>query len=249
MATDKQIEANRANAQNSTGPNTPEGKKRARMNALRHGLTGQVTLMPDEDRAAHDSFCEALLASLNPANAFERQLAQTVAEDNWRLNRAHAMEANILALGHAGEAGEIEAEHPEIHAAVTAARVFSANPHQFQLMTLYMQRTNRDIHRNLALLRQLQAERRATREAEFKESARLQQLNEMKELPYDPKATAEARSTIAGEQLQARNGSVFSITEIDVYRTHQRRLREADDAARCRYDRERYLSQGGTLAA
>ena len=44
MASEKQIEANRRNAQKSTGPRTEGGKSRSRMNALRHGFAsaGQV---------------------------------------------------------------------------------------------------------------------------------------------------------------------------------------------------------------
>ena len=44
MASEKQIEANRRNAQKSTGPRTEGGKSRSRMNAFRHGFasSGQV---------------------------------------------------------------------------------------------------------------------------------------------------------------------------------------------------------------
>ena len=43
MASDRQIAANRRNARKSTGPRSGAGKKRARRNAYRHGLTLSVT--------------------------------------------------------------------------------------------------------------------------------------------------------------------------------------------------------------
>jgi hypothetical protein len=39
MASQKQIEANRRNSRNSTGPRSASGKKRASRNAYRHGLS------------------------------------------------------------------------------------------------------------------------------------------------------------------------------------------------------------------
>ncbi len=61
---DRQLRANRTNAQKSTGPRTAEGKQRSRLNGLRHGLTGQVSIMTDENRAAHDAFCNPIIARL-----------------------------------------------------------------------------------------------------------------------------------------------------------------------------------------
>jgi hypothetical protein len=44
MATEKQIAANRANAQRSTGPRTAAGKLKSSRNAFRHGLSGYMPL-------------------------------------------------------------------------------------------------------------------------------------------------------------------------------------------------------------
>src|SRR5947209_7690102 len=98
MISDKQLAANRANALRSTGPRTNEGKHRSRENAVRHGLTGQITIMTPEDRDAHDKFCNELIESLTPENPLERQFAQSVAEDSWRINHARALETRIFAI-------------------------------------------------------------------------------------------------------------------------------------------------------
>src|SRR5271154_5320753 len=129
MTSDKQIAANRANSEKSTGPKTLETKGISCMNALRHGMTGQVNLMPDEDREAHDKFCAAIVECLTPEGALEVQFAQSAAEDNWRANRGRAIETNMFAVGNIGLHTDLG--HPEIDAAVTAAEVFSAAAHKF----------------------------------------------------------------------------------------------------------------------
>jgi len=110
------------------------------LSASRHNLTGQVTAMIDEDRIAHDRFSAALVQSLSPDGAMETQLAQRIASDSWRLNRASAIEDNLFAIGYSEHAEDETSQHPEVHAAFTAARVFTAQSHQLALLTLYEQR-------------------------------------------------------------------------------------------------------------
>jgi hypothetical protein len=174
MLSEKQLAANIANAHRSTGPRTEEGKQRSSLNARRHNLTGQVSAMTDEDRIAHDAFSAALIKSMAPEGALELQLAQRVATDSWRLNRASAIEDNIFALGLSQHSDE-RIDHPEIQTAFATARTFTAEAKSIELLTLYEQRINRSLHRNLALLQQLQAARKAA----IKEAAKLIQPSKM----------------------------------------------------------------------
>jgi hypothetical protein len=208
MISDKQLEANRRNALSSTGPKTIEGKSNSSRNNLRHGLTGQINILPTEDREAHDAFCNELGDSLKPETPMEHQLAQSVAEDSWRLNRARAIENNMFALGHEGE-------RREIHIALADARTFQTQASQFQLLTIYEQRINRNLQRNLKQLHDLQAERKAQREQAFEEAQLLAQLNLINGIPNDPADGFE------------QNGFVFSNAEINRAIDRSNRLREA----------------------
>jgi hypothetical protein len=90
---------------------------------------------------------------LAPEGALETQLAQRIATDSWRLNRISAVEDNLFALGHNAKSDEIETQDSEIHAALTAAKVFKAESKQLQLLTLYEQRINRNLQKNLVTRR------------------------------------------------------------------------------------------------
>jgi len=141
-----QLAARRDNAQLSTGPKTPEGKKRSSLNAFRHGLTGQIVIHTPEDRAAFQQHCDAIREALAPVGALETDLAQAIAEDRWRLNRAGPSKNAIFTLG-LQEHSDPNAAHPEIDAALAQGRTWIAQAKNLQLLTAYEQRIRRSVER------------------------------------------------------------------------------------------------------
>mgnify|MGYP001828964736 CR=1 FL=1 len=96
MPTKIQLEANRANAQRSTGPKTPSGKARSSMNAVKHGLTAKKIVIGDEDPHQFDLSREAIEERFKPRSVMERELTERLAGIAWRLRRIPAFEAEIL---------------------------------------------------------------------------------------------------------------------------------------------------------
>ena len=96
MVSKRQLEANRLNARRSSGPRTQEGKKRARMNALRHGLTAKNIVIGDEDPKEFEDLRAKLEHDLQPKTALEGELLERLAGLLWRLRRVPAIEAAIV---------------------------------------------------------------------------------------------------------------------------------------------------------
>jgi hypothetical protein len=142
----------------ATGPTTPAGKDRSRLTALRHGLAGQTVLMPWEDQATYQTHCAEIIASLAPAGKLETDCAQSIANDRWRLNRAQAVDANMFALGQFDY--EPATGDAQIDAALNTARAFRDHSKSFLNISLYEQRINRSLEKNLARLRELQNQRK-----------------------------------------------------------------------------------------
>jgi hypothetical protein len=97
MTSQRQIEANRLNAERSTGPRTADGKERVASNALKHGLTGKRVVLPNEDPEEFDAFRSALWVDLGPQGALEEVLAEEIVADAWRLRRVPILEATVHA--------------------------------------------------------------------------------------------------------------------------------------------------------
>lgn len=96
MISQKQLLANRQNAQRSTGPRSIEGKAIASQNAIRHGLRAEQTVIPGEDPAEFEQFRQLLLDDLAPAGALEACLVDQIVAAFWKLRRAGRIETELL---------------------------------------------------------------------------------------------------------------------------------------------------------
>ena len=85
MATEAQINANRQNAQHSTGPRTEEGKARSSMNHLSHGLRARHVVLDYEDRAEFDKMCARLEREWQPATLSEEMMLEQIVTAEWNL--------------------------------------------------------------------------------------------------------------------------------------------------------------------
>jgi hypothetical protein len=100
MATEKQLAANRANAQRSTGPRTAEGKAAVRLNALKHGLLAETMVLPNESQDEFLDLSQRVHNELSPQGEIEEFLATQVASYIWRLRRARRVEAGLFIRGY-----------------------------------------------------------------------------------------------------------------------------------------------------
>ena len=102
MTSFRRIEANRRNARKSTGPNTEEGKRRSRCNAVHHGLTAETVIGALEDAEDYKAFEATIIADYDAQSTVERELVLRLASLLWRLRRATSIETGLF---------EIQANH------------------------------------------------------------------------------------------------------------------------------------------
>jgi hypothetical protein len=145
MASEAQIEANRRNAERSTGPRTREGKAAASRNALKHGLTARQVVIFDESRDDFARFHDEMREVLAPADAVEEQLVERIILCSWRLRRVSRAEAALFEAGARKRQGWGRPER------VHAGLVFEA-PQEIGALTRYEAAIERALHRAYALL-------------------------------------------------------------------------------------------------
>jgi hypothetical protein len=194
---DAQLNANRANAQMSTGPTTPAGKAVSRFNAVKTGLTGRTILLTAEDAVLYQQHLHRIFAEYAPATDPEKHLVQSILDAEWRLLRIAPLEAAIYIVG-MHELGDIylNERDPETRQALI----------QFEIFRTYRKELN-----NLGLQ---ERRLRNMRKADIAELQALQQTRFEKEAKAKEAAKKNAAATATAPKPTPENGFVFSTDDL-----------------------------------
>jgi hypothetical protein len=194
---------------------TKQTDRRA-LSPLKHGLTGRIYLLSQAEQMAYDELSRGLHQDLAPSGEMEMQLVQALVDDRWRLGRANCLEASLFFEGAERFADSSEATgDADVDLALSEGRVWQAEAKNLNLLSLYESRIHRRFEKNFAILRKLQADRKAALEQAIQEAALLSQLAENSSEPCN-----------LAEPFERRN-FVFSSAEIAQMVSRYRRLEEA----------------------
>ena len=178
----KRAEANRLNAQKSTGPRTPEGKQAVRLNALKHGLSARTIVLPGENAEEFQQLCDDLEARWQPQDRTEQYFVEKMAIAQWQQARGYRREVWIVT-------------HPEKYNSFREKELFR--------LADMRQRLERVYSKCLAELRSLQKQRRLE-EQEAKPTKQTQP-----EQPPEPPAAYMPETPQAESEKQSHSKRPF----------------------------------------
>jgi hypothetical protein len=92
----KQIDANRRNAQKSTGPKTKEGKAKSAMNSIKYGIYSDQFLIKGEKKEDLDEYSSDLINWLNPSNPVLFDIVSQIIFSGWAARRYMIVETKIV---------------------------------------------------------------------------------------------------------------------------------------------------------
>ena len=95
MASNRQIEANRKNAQKCTGPNTAAGKEKSSQNALKTGLDAKSEVLRFESRPDYEALIAVFYSRFQPTVPEDRALVDMLIRSEWLLRRYTSIDAAL----------------------------------------------------------------------------------------------------------------------------------------------------------
>ena len=155
MSTLKQTQANRQNAQKSTGPRSVEGKAASRFNALQSGIDAKAQVLPGERPDQLAILVTEYQERFSTAAPERRVLVDTLVNCEWLLRRLSRGEAELWQYeAERTESGFKSNEHPNGRVLYFADRVF-------ERLQRRIDATHRNYHRALKELQRLEDAGRA----------------------------------------------------------------------------------------
>jgi hypothetical protein len=190
---DAQRAANRANAQKSTGPTSPEGRAISSLNAVKTALTGITVLLPSDDVQAYEAHIQQHIAGYSPANPVEKNLVQRIADADWRINRIASLEAGVYAIGLRKLADlHPDEKDPAVRQSLIKSEIFLAYRRDLNNLALQERRLRNHKNADLTELLALQKEReektseKAKIEGRMYQAIRMLAQSKQANLPFDP---------------------------------------------------------------
>jgi hypothetical protein len=154
MSTPAQIAANQANAKLSTGATSEAGKQIVSQNSLKHGLCSKVHIALPGERNALEEHVEGYLEAYAPVGLPERDLVRNIAENHFRLQRAHALE-------HALVTHIISDQSANADSASVDDETWAEKTRELKNVTLQAGRIQRAIEKTTAALNAMQTQRKS----------------------------------------------------------------------------------------
>jgi hypothetical protein len=157
--------ANQRNAQKSTGPKTPEGKARSKLNAVTHGVFCQEIILMKEDEPLYKDLRRQFIRDLKPQRMIEMQMVDKIVECTWKQRRLRVSEATQYELelrdeladkGTTWEAEMARNDPADYCAPVAMTRMLARDEANLEHYSRLDQRLQNMIHRCLKELRTLQ---------------------------------------------------------------------------------------------
>jgi hypothetical protein len=185
MATQAQIDANRQNAQKSSGP-SEAGKAVTKLNATKHGLAGRTVYLTSSEEGPYLEFHEGLFTAFSPRGVLEQSLVESVVDSRWRIFQISKIEAGLYTIGEFENKADLANYPADKSDDVSRALTFSRKQKEFDKLNRYQTRLNRQATQDLKQLEQLQSSRKAQELKDFQDAAALyiQSLNTTE--PFDP---------------------------------------------------------------
>ncbi len=153
MSTLKQIDANRRNAQHSTGPRTPEGKRAASTNALQSGIYAEKEVLPFEDASQLETLTAEYQDRFHPTTPEARALVDSLIHHEWLLRRLRRAEAAIYHC----DCQSCTEYYPEKSEPNVISKRIAWEHKKFDHVQRRINQTERNYHRSLKALHELEA--------------------------------------------------------------------------------------------